>query len=461
MPQLDEYVEVAGQMAPLFIAVTVVLAIIIAMMARLAEDPKDTKPLPPILQQAAEAKAKKEQKKAEAKAAEEARLKKKKQKAAPKVKLADRVEVASVLKGHTGNVTGAAFSPNGKHLATISEDRTLRMWPIKDFGGKGIKNIQFNIELDHASHVNFTQDGRACVVGLAAARRLRILKVDVKGRTCESKGEIPEPGTKAWPGDVLGCGIHAANPTDRFSGCSYVASATNGTTIEFRTIKGDLMESIDTKNGGTSTLSMSPDGRFVAVCGYTGSAKVWAAPRSLGDKASRAFNCGAHTASVYHCAFSDDTTVMVTVSKDKTWKLWNINIEYDRGADPKMLAEGNFDDRMEGAFVAVSPDKRVVAIVSGPQLTLFSVRTGEALQTISDAHAGSRCTSVDFDAEGKYVVTTATEKQVVVWHNTAGRKEAVYHLQKELINASNGAAKERIQTQLDEAKAAIAAATSY
>ena len=101
------------------------------------------------------------------------------------------------------------------------------------------------------------------------------------------------------------------------------------------------------------------------------------------------------------------------------------------------------------------------AIVSGPQLTLFSVRTGEALQTISDAHAGSRCTSVDFDAEGKYVVTTATEKQVVVWHNTAGRKEAVYHLQKELINASNGAAKERIQTQLDEAKAAIAAATSY
>lgn len=122
----------------------------------------------------------------------------------------------------------------------------------------GIKNIQFNIELDHASHVNFTQDGRACVVGLAAARRLRILKVDVKGRTCESKGEIPEPGTKAWPGDVLGCGIHAANPTDRFSGCSYVASATNGTTIEFRTIKGDLMESIDTKNGGTSTLSMSP-----------------------------------------------------------------------------------------------------------------------------------------------------------------------------------------------------------
>lgn len=101
------------------------------------------------------------------------------------------------------------------------------------------------------------------------------------------------------------------------------------------------------------------------------------------------------------------------------------------------------------------------AIVSGPQLTLFSVRTGEALQTISDAHVGSRCTSVDFDAEGKYVVTTATEKQVVVWHNTAGRKEAVYHLQKELINASNGAAKERIQTQLDEAKAAIAAATSY
>lgn len=458
---MSEYMEVARQMAPLFIAATVVILIIVLMMARLSE-PKEEAPIPLILQQAAKAQAEKEEKKRKEKeATEAARLKKKAAAAAAasKVKLADRREVASVLKGHTGHVTGAVFSPNGKHLATISEDRTLRMWPIKDFGTKGVKAVQFNVELDHATSINFTEDGRACVVGLAAARRLRVLKVDIKGRSCENKGEVPEAASKPWPTDVLGCGIHAADPNNRGSGCTYVASATNGTKLEFRTIKGELMEEIDTKNGGTNTLTMSPDGRFVAICGYTGSAKVFAAPRVAGTKATRAFNCGAHTSAVYHCAFSDDTMVMATVSKDGSWKLWNINIEYDRGGDPKLMAEGRYDDRAGGAFIAVSPDKRVVAVVSGPQLTVFSVRTGEAVHTITDAHSGSRCTSVDFDAEGKYIATTATDKHVVVWHNTAGRKEAVYHLEKDLINASAGAMKDRIQEQLDEAKAAIAAAT--
>ena len=56
----------------------------------------------------------------------------------------------------------------------------------------------------------------------------------------------------------------------------------------------------------------------MAICGYTGSAKVFAAPRVAGTKATRAFNCGAHTSAVYHCAFSDDTMVMATVSKDGT-----------------------------------------------------------------------------------------------------------------------------------------------
>jgi WD40 repeat protein len=37
-----------------------------------------------------------------------------------------------MLKGHEGNVDSAQFSPDGQHIVTTSDDKTVRIWPVEN-----------------------------------------------------------------------------------------------------------------------------------------------------------------------------------------------------------------------------------------------------------------------------------------------------------------------------------------
>jgi tetratricopeptide (TPR) repeat protein len=68
---------------------------------------------------------------------------------------------AIAFKGHTDRVLSIAFSPDGKTLATGSEDETVKLWNI--FTGQELLTLQANI--GSVRSVGFAPDGKTLVTG--------------------------------------------------------------------------------------------------------------------------------------------------------------------------------------------------------------------------------------------------------------------------------------------------------
>jgi len=96
-------------------------------------------------------------------------------------------EQVRVFKGHTGPVRSVAFSPNGKHIVSGSNDKTLRLWKTATgkqvrvfktpsmasllFGGAKAKQVRaVKGHTDRVLSVAFSHDGKHIASGSSDAR---------------------------------------------------------------------------------------------------------------------------------------------------------------------------------------------------------------------------------------------------------------------------------------------------
>jgi cytochrome c len=204
-----------------------------------------------------------------------------------------KTEPEQVFKGHTAPVAGIAESSDGKTIASASWDHTVRLWPLAGGAPRVLEG--------HSQSVNavaFTPDGSALVsAGYDATLRI-------------------------WPlsgsGDVTVVNLRSPlNAVAIATDGEIVAAGATGN-VYFLSPKGDLRSEMSALQTPAITLSISPDGKLVAVAGIRGSVAV----------IERAERKVLHTLvgpglPVWSAAFFPDSRTLLTGGTDRMIRRWN------------------------------------------------------------------------------------------------------------------------------------------
>ncbi|KAI0751888.1 WD40-repeat-containing domain protein [Daedaleopsis nitida] len=292
-----------------------------------------------------------------------------------------------ILQEHTGGVTCVAFSPDGRYIASGSEDMSIILRDGND--GSVIATLANHEE--SVWTLAFSPDSKRLASGSSDGFAL-IWDVEQRSVVAVLDRHNGVVQTIAYSPD----------------GTKIVTSSVDFTVRLWDANTGELLHKMEDHRAVVMSAVFSPDGRWIASCGADYTAKIWDAEtgqlhRSLEE----------HAGVVWSVAFSPDSRRVVTGSDDTTSRIWNA----ETGDELVILREHH------GPVwsVSFSPDPEGKYVMSA---------SNDATIKICDSYSGERVHAFDrhdtlvnaavFSPDGEYVASSAGDNAVMVWNTKTG-----------------------------------------
>ncbi len=161
------------------------------------------------------------------------------------------------FEGHSGVVTSASFSPDGKFLVSSSGDKTLRIWNVQT--GKTVHTLRGHT--DWVTSAAFSPDGNR-IVSSSSDKTIRIWNARTGDRLLTIKSHNEKVTSASFSPDG-----------------KWVITSSLDSTIRIRdAFSGSQLQMLKGHSDGVSSASFTPDGRYIVSSSFDGTVRIWDFP---------------------------------------------------------------------------------------------------------------------------------------------------------------------------------------